>query len=115
MTRFDLSQRNFWPGCHELDVVGELDLAVSEKLRAALDRAVDQDCHVLVDLSACEFIDVSGVTALTHARDRLSVRGRQLLLYGARGQVGRMLSVTGLAGIGPPAVETSAARVLMAA
>jgi anti-anti-sigma factor len=78
--------------------VGELDLAVGGELRAALDRAVEKRLHVLVDLSACEFIDVSGVEALVQGHERLSAHGLQLLLYGVGGQVRRMLAVTGLSG-----------------
>lgn len=115
MTTFELSQRNFWPGCHEIDVAGELDLAVSGELRAALDWAVEERLHVLVDLSACEFIDVSGVEALVLAEERLRARGRQLLLYGAAGQVRRVLSVTGLAGSGHGGLEAPRARALAAA
>lgn len=96
--RFELSEQSLWPGCHEIDVVGELDLAVSAELRAALDQAVDKGLHVLVDLSACEFIDVSGVEALVQGHERLSSRGLQLLLYGVRGQPRRVLAVTGMTG-----------------
>jgi anti-anti-sigma factor len=99
MTEFRLTEQDLWPGCHEIDVSGELDLAVSGRLWAALDRAVGQRLHVLVDLSACDFIDVSGVEVLLHGHERLSAHGCQLLLYGVRGQVRRMLSVTGLAGV----------------
>jgi anti-anti-sigma factor len=96
--KFELSERNFWPGCHEIEVVGELDLTVSDELGAALDRAVARRLHVLLDLGACEFIDVSAVTVLVRGQEKLKAHGSQLLLYGVDGQVGRMLSATGLAG-----------------
>lgn len=115
MTDFSLSQRNFWPGCREIDVAGELDLAVSEELQAALDEAVTKRLHVLVDLSACEFIDVSAVQALVRGHERLSAHGRQLLLYGVHGQVKRMLSVTGLAGANHGELELPSEQVLAAA
>ena len=115
MTRFNLSQQNFWPGCQEIDVAGELDLAVSDQLRDALDRAVAKRLHVLVDLSACEFIDVSGVQTLVRGHERLGARGRQLLLYGVGGQVARMLSVTGLQGVNHGVLETPSPEALAAA
>jgi anti-anti-sigma factor len=115
MTKFILSERNFWPGCRELDIVGELDLAVCDRLRAALDEAVAKRLHVLVDLSRCDFIDVSGVQALVQGHDRLATHGRQLLLYGVQGQVKRMLSVTGLAGVDHGGFEIAPPEALAAA
>jgi len=115
MSKLTLSQRNFWPGCQEIDVSGELDLAVSEELRAALDRAVAKRLHVLVDLGHCEFIDVSGVQVLVRAHERLGAHGRQLLLYGVHGQVKRMLAVTGLAGVNHGELELPSDEVLAAA
>jgi anti-sigma B factor antagonist len=95
---FKLTERDIWPGCREIKVEGELDLAVSEELRSTLDRAADEGLDVLVDLAECDFIDVSGVTVLVRADDRLAAAGRQLLLCGVRGQVRRVLWVTGLDG-----------------
>lgn len=115
MTQFNLSQRNFWPGCQEIDISGELDLAVSDELRRSLDDAVAKRLHVLVDLSACEFIDVSGVQTLVRGHERLGARGCQLLLYGVQGQVARMLSVTGLDGVNHGVLETPSAPALAAA
>ena len=115
MTDFRLSEQDLWPGCHEIDVAGELDLAVSFELGAALDRAVDNRLHVLIDLSRCEFIDVSGVAALVRGHERLTAHGLQLLLYGVHGQVRRLLNVTGLAGANHGAFEPRSAPALAAA
>jgi anti-anti-sigma factor len=93
---FKLSERRIWPGCIEIEVEGELDLAVSDRLRQALDTASDGPCHVLVGLGACDFIDSSGLAVLVAASRAFADRGRQLLLYGVHGQVRRMLAITGL-------------------
>jgi anti-anti-sigma factor len=93
---FDLSERDIWPGCREIELRGELDLAVSERLRLALGRATAECRHVLLDLGACEFVDSSGLSALVHGQRELSRKGRQLLLYGVHGQVRRMLTLIGL-------------------
>jgi anti-anti-sigma factor len=95
MVPFKLSENEVWPGCREIQIQGELDLAVSGELEAALDRAVESDQDVLVDLSACTFIDVSGLEALLRGARRLRAPGRELLLSGAEDQVDRLLSVTG--------------------
>jgi anti-anti-sigma factor len=93
---FKLNERRIWPGCIEIEVEGELDLAVSDRLREALDAASERPCHVLVGLGACDFIDASGLAVLVTASRAFAARGRQLLLYGVHGQVRRMLTVTGL-------------------
>jgi anti-anti-sigma factor len=98
MDVFRLTERDIWPGCREIKVEGELDLVVSGQLRSAFDRAAVEGLNVLVDFAACDFIDVSGVTALVHGDERLVACGRQLLLRGVHGQVRRTLWVTGLAG-----------------
>jgi anti-anti-sigma factor len=95
MVPFELSKNEIWPGCQEIEVQGELDLAVSGELEAAVDRAVKRGQDVLVDLSTCEFIDVSGLEVLLRGAQSLRARGRELLLSGARGQVEHLLSVMG--------------------
>lgn len=92
---FKLSEHEIWPGCREIEIQGELDLAVSGEFEAALDRAVEKGQDVLVDLSACTFIDVSGLEVLLRGAQRLRAPGRELLLSGAEDQVERLLSVTG--------------------
>jgi anti-anti-sigma factor len=94
---FRLRERRIWPGCIEIEVEGELDLAVSDQLRAALERAQEESCHVLLGFGACSFIDSSGLAVLVAAGRSLADHDRQLLLYEVHGQVRRMLSVTGLA------------------
>jgi anti-anti-sigma factor len=91
-----LSEWDGWPGCHEVALEGELDLTASGELAAALNRAVTRRDHVLLDLTACEFIDAGGISVLVRGHERLRHRGRQLLLIGVHGQVRRLLSMTGL-------------------
>lgn len=99
---FRLTEQRIWPSCVEIEVEGELDFVVSDQLRAALDVAQEDHCHVLLDLGACSFIDSSGLTVLVAAVRSLANRDRQLLLYGVHGQVRRMLSITGLTQNGLP-------------
>jgi anti-anti-sigma factor len=99
-TNFALSEKDIWPGCREIEIEGELDLSVSERLRAAIDRAMEERHHLLVNLSRCDFIDASGLTVLVEGHQGLREHGRQLLLYGVQGQVRRLLSITGVAETG---------------
>jgi anti-sigma B factor antagonist len=96
MRAFDLIESDIWPGWGEIRVEGELDLAVAERFEAALERALASHEQILVDLSACEFLDASALVILRRAQRRLRERGSQLLLRGASGQVRRILSITGL-------------------
>jgi anti-anti-sigma factor len=93
---FALSEKDIWPGCREIEIEGELDLAVSDRLQAAIERATEERHHVLVDLSRCDFIDASALTVLVQGHQGLQEHGRQLLLYGVRDQVRRLLSITGV-------------------
>jgi anti-anti-sigma factor len=98
--RFELSEQDIWPGCREIGVEGELDLAVRGRLRTAFERAAAERHHVLVDLSACEFIDASALAVLVQAHRELSEHGRQLLIYGVKGQVRRLFLLTAMAETG---------------
>jgi anti-anti-sigma factor len=108
MIAFALSERDIWPGCREIEVEGELDLAVSERLRAALERATEERHHVLVDLSRCDFLDASALAVLVEADRSLHALGRQLLLHGMRGQVQRLLSITAVTEAGLLATSAGA-------
>jgi len=94
---FNLSEREIWPGCHEIVVDGELDLAVVDQLEAALARAAERGVHALLDLGACSFLDAGCLGALVRGHETLRDRRCQLLLYGIQGQVRRLLAVTRVA------------------
>jgi anti-sigma B factor antagonist len=94
--RFNLSERDLQPGCREIQVTGELDLAVAGKLDEVLDAAVDGSEMVLIDLGPCEFIDSSGIAVILRAHTRMTEGGRRLAVYGPSDQVLRILSMTGL-------------------
>lgn len=81
-----------------LRVVGELDQATVPALRRKLDPVVD-DRHesLLLDLSACDFIDSSGLAAFVSARERVTVDGdRRFALCCPDNQVRKLLELTGL-------------------
>jgi anti-anti-sigma factor len=100
MVAFRLAEKDIWPGCREIEVEGELDLAVSDRLRSALARATAERHHVLLDLSGCQFVDASVLAVLVQAHRRLRQHDRQLLLCGVRGQVRRLLALTAMAETG---------------
>jgi anti-sigma B factor antagonist len=94
--RFNLSERDLRPGCRDIQVTGELDLAVADKLDEVLDGALDGAEMVLIDLQRCDFIDSSGLAVILRAQKRMVAQGRHLAVYGPSDQVLRILSMTGL-------------------
>jgi anti-anti-sigma factor len=112
MLPFRLVEREADAGTREILVEGELDLAVAEQLREALERA-DSDCtQILIGLENCDFIDSTGIAVVVQAHRRFAEEGGRVVLYAPRSQVRRVLSVTGLTSNG--LVFESAAEALAA-
>jgi anti-sigma B factor antagonist len=97
---FKLTEKELRPGFHEIQVEGELDLAVAEQLVEALERAGSAEGKVLVGLEKCDFIDSTGIAVIVHAHNRLAERGGRVVVCAPSAQVLRILSVTGLTGNG---------------
>ncbi len=73
---------------------GELDVANAERVRT---RLLSSEASILVvDLEGLTFIDSSGLTALVHAHNQLTGRGRGFELRGATKGVKRVFEITGL-------------------
>lgn len=69
------------PGIALLKVAGEIDLATAPELGGRLDDAFETNGRaVLLDLSAVEFMDSSGVSVLLNALTRMTRAGRRLAL-----------------------------------
>lgn len=96
MQRFKVTERDLEPGCRDVQIEGELDLAVSGQLDEVLTAAAEQCEQVLVGLQRCEFIDSSGIAVILRAHHRMEAEGRRLVVYGPTDQVMRVLSMTGL-------------------
>ena len=64
---------------------GELDIAGAASVAAALAAAAARQPDIIVDLTALEFIDCSGVAALAHGRKHARHAGGDLLLEGPSG------------------------------
>lgn len=95
MRTFRLVERSLKPGCHEIHVEGEIDLAVADRLKEALENAAPAHDQILVGLQRCEFIDSTAIAVLVHAHNQMTDQGKRVVVYGASGQVHRTLSLTG--------------------
>ena len=84
-------------GAAVLSLVGDLDVLASRQLDdalTALRRSLD---HVVLDLSAVDFMDTSSLAIIVNHWKGLASAGGSLALAGARFQYTRTLWITGLA------------------
>ncbi|HSK48939.1 MAG TPA: STAS domain-containing protein [Solirubrobacterales bacterium] len=88
-------------GVRVIAICGELDLSTAPRLEEPLEAAVAADAALLIDLSACEFIDSTGIALIVRTWQRLGGEGengtaRRFALCGLGDQVRRLLEVSGL-------------------
>ena len=84
-------------GVEIVNVSGELDHATAPRLREALDEALAVDgSPVVVDMSDCGFIDSTGLGLLLESQRRLVDADRRFGICCARGEVIRLLELTGI-------------------
>ena len=86
-----------------LSVSGELDLGTAPQLEGPLEEALATGSGLLIDLSACEFIDSTGIALLVRAWQRLDGEPGDgvgenggFALCGLNDQVRRLLELSGL-------------------
>jgi len=96
MRPFRLIENGLRPGCREIQVVGEVDLAVAERLDEAVEQAAAGHDQILIGMQRCEFIDSTAIAVIVRAHTRMAARGQRIAVYGCSEQVQRVLSITGL-------------------
>jgi stage II sporulation protein AA (anti-sigma F factor antagonist) len=83
-------------------VKGEVDVATSAHLAAAITRAMEREAggkvDLVIDLSQLRFIDVSGINVLLRAARQARAGGGTLVLRSPNRTVRRLLDVLGLDG-----------------
>jgi anti-anti-sigma factor len=98
MVDFELRTRDLGGGVAVIEVSGELDLAVADRLRERIDLTAAE--IVAIDLSDCRFIDSTGLAVIVRAQQDFGAAGRRLSAVSPSRQVMRLLEVTGLAADG---------------
>ncbi len=84
-------------GAVTLVVTGALDVTTLPRVREQLEQAAaGRPARLVVDLSACTFVDARALAVLLDVHRRLSRTGGVLTLRGACPRVLRLLSLTGL-------------------
>lgn len=96
MQRFKVITHDVRPGTRDVQIEGELDLAVAPQLEEVLEAAIEECSGVLVGLERCAFIDSSGIAVILRAHHRMEREGHRLAVYAPTEQVLRVLSMTGL-------------------
>ncbi|RKN37379.1 STAS domain-containing protein [Streptomyces hoynatensis] len=79
---------------------GELDHHSAEKLRESLDACIAEGCNrIVVDCSALEFCDSTGLNVLLTTRLELEAAGGEMHLADMLPNVARVLEITGAAAV----------------
>ena len=87
-------------GYELLAAEGEIDVATSPRLIAALNEAVtDSTGSFFIDLSAVGFMDSTGLALLVRAQRRMRRRGRGFAVVCPEGPVRRIFEITAMIGI----------------
>jgi anti-sigma B factor antagonist len=94
MPPFKLAEREISPEAREIQIHGELDLAVANQLKVAISSC--GAAIVLIDLERCEFIDSTGIAVIVRAHNERLADGGRVVVHSPRAQVLRVLTVTGL-------------------
>lgn len=96
---FEVQVGDLEQGVRTISVQGELDLNTAPDLEGPLNETLESgEGSVLIDLSACEFIDSTGIALIVRAWQRLESgeNGRALVICTHNDQVRRVLEITGL-------------------
>lgn len=99
---FEATAAQLDDGVRVIVVRGELDLSTAPDLEGPLEEAIgSHDGSVLIDLTACEFIDSTGIALIVRAWQRLDKAADgdgsgRVVICSANDQVRRVLEITGL-------------------
>ncbi len=105
----DVESKDGWA---VVGVTGELDVSTAPRLRGRIvDIATDGATHVVLDLTAVEFIDSTGLGVIVGSLKRLRGLGGDLRLAGADRGVQRVFEMTGLDKVMPMHASANEAMV----
>ncbi len=79
-----------------VSVEGELDIATVGRLTDPVAAAVDNGRHLVLDLSACPFIDSTALAFVLRTHSALTAEGKAMAVVAGRGEVRKLLSLTAI-------------------
>jgi anti-anti-sigma factor len=89
-----LEQTVIWAESRQISVRGELDDAGVDALRRLLADTVGSGLPcVVLDLSACEFLDAGALGVIVGLERQLAANGQELMVDGATGKVDRLIAL----------------------
>jgi anti-sigma B factor antagonist len=92
--RLDVSEQNGWS---VVEVGGEIDVATAPRLREQLISLVNQGSHrIVVDLTAVDFLDSTGLGVLVGALKRVRTHDGDLSLVCDEPRILKVFEITGL-------------------
>jgi anti-anti-sigma factor len=94
MRMLRLTQRQLPDGATEIEVDGELDLSVVDRLQMAIDEAGPGS--TLIDLRYCTFIDSTGIAVILRAHRQREEEGGRVVVHSLSSPVLRVFTLTGL-------------------
>jgi anti-anti-sigma factor len=95
MNEFRLTSRMDTSGVVRIEIRGDLDRSTADRLVNALGVYQQPIARCVIDVSACDFIDSSGLRALLQCQARLEPP-HQLVLTGVRPNVERALELVSM-------------------
>ena len=99
---FEVTSEELEDGIRAFTVHGELDMNTAPELESRLEEALsDPNASLMIDLSDCEFIDLTGIALIVRTWQRLDSRAEgegtgKLVLCCVNHQVRRLLKITGV-------------------
>jgi anti-anti-sigma factor len=95
---FEVQSEELKGGVRAFTVRGELDMNTAPELERKLDEVLSEpDVSIMLDLSACEFIDSTGIALIVRAWQQLDRdQGGRFVLCSINHQVQRLLQITGI-------------------
>jgi len=79
-----------------ISVEGELDIATVEQLAEPVGIAVAKGRHLVLDLSACPFIDSTALAFVLRTHSALAADGKAMAVVAGRGEVRKLLYLTAI-------------------
>ena len=79
-----------------VSVEGELDIATVGQLAEPVGVAVAEGRHLVLDLSACPFIDSTALAFVLRTHSALTADGRSMAVVAGRGEIRKLLYLTAI-------------------
>jgi anti-sigma B factor antagonist len=93
----DPVQHDDGPHAWQLGVSGDLDASTAQLFNAAIDDVIERGAQLVVlDLTAVDFLDSTGLRSIVRASTLLTERDGRLTVTGLSGAAERVLELTGL-------------------